>query len=150
MPRFVPPTLLAALVLLGLAGCRTTAPVAEPEPVPEAAELGAFESQLVGRWEMERVLDRGADATEIHNPGGDRYVVLRADGTFESGGQPYGTNTGAWSYDSEFRELVLDSDLGEADDTFWIVNVQDDVMEWAGVRTETARRFRIISRRVPS
>ena len=136
---------LAVLVALGVTGCRSSAPVAPPEPVPEGPTRA--EARLVGRWEMDRVLDRGDDATATHNPAGDRYVVLRADGTFESGGQPYGTNTGRWTYEPTYRELTLDSDLGEADDTYWIVTVEDDVMEWAGVRSETARRFRIFARR---
>lgn len=97
---------------------------------------------------MARVLDRGTDATDLHNPGGDRYVLLRADGTFESGGEPYGRNTGRWRLDPGYDELTLDSDLGAADDTFWIVTLDGDTMEWAGVRSETARRFRIVSRRV--
>ena len=143
MPRLVWPVLLVAL---GLAGCRSSAPAPAPEPL--APGLSRAEAQIVGRWEMDRVLDRGQDATAVHNPNGDRYVVLRPDGTFESGGRPYGTNTGVWTYDAGYRELTLDSDLGEADDTFWIVTVDGDEMEWAGVRTETARRFRIFARRV--
>ena len=93
------------------------------------------------------MLDRGADATDVHNPSGDRYVELRDDGTFESGGQPYGLNTGRWTFDPAYNELMLMSDLGDADDTYWIVTLDGDEMEWAGVRSEVARRIRILSRR---
>ena len=96
---------------------------------------------------MERVLDCGTDTTDAHNPADDRYVVPRADGSFESGGQPYGLNTGRWYFNPAYNELTLDSDLGDADDTFWIVTVEGRQMEWAGVWSETARRFRIFARR---
>lgn len=133
------------LPLLLVAACTSTAPPSTPTPPGSVAPLA---ERVVGRWEMERVLERGADVTDIHNPGGDRYVVLHADGTFESGGQPYGRNTGRWTLDPSYNELTLESDLGDDDDTFWIVTLDGEVMEWAGVRSETARRFRILSRRV--
>lgn len=141
MPRLA--TRLAAAALLALSACRSAAPA----PPAGGPALGPVEAQLVGRWTMERVLDRGDDVTGVHNPAGDRYVVLHADGSFESGGEPYGLNTGRWYFDPGYNELTLDSDLGDADDTFWIVEVEGDRMEWAGVRSETARRFRIVSRR---
>lgn len=97
---------------------------------------------------MERIYDDGTDVSEEHNPAGDRYIVLRADGQFESGGQPYGRNTGRWTYDPESQELGLDSDAGAQDDSRWSVRLRGDVMEWSGVGSEFARRFRITSRRV--
>ena len=135
-----PALVLAAL--LALSACRSSGP-----PAPAAAGDPVMAEQIVGRWEMNRVLDRGDDVTAIHNPSGNRYVELRADGTFESGGDPYGVNTGTWSLDPGYNELSLESDLGSADDTYWIVTLDGDAMEWAGVRSETARRFRILSRR---
>ena len=125
---------LAALAVLALAGCATTA------SVPTRADL-------VGRWDMERIVEQGTDVSDAHNPAGDRFIVLRADGTFESGGQPYGPNTGRWTYDPVRRELGLDSDAGPQDDSRWIVRLEGDVMEWGGVGSEFARRFRITSRR---
>ncbi|WP_412069398.1 hypothetical protein [Rubrivirga sp. IMCC43871] len=131
MPRFA----LAALALLVAGGCAPTAPA--PSPTGSAA------SPLVGRWDMEAVYDRGADVTAEANPAGDRYIVLRPDGSFESGGQPYGLNTGRWTYTPRTRTLALDSDLGPDDDSRWIVTLRDDVMEWDGDGSAFARRFRI-------
>ena len=139
-----PRPLALLLLAVGLAACRSSAPPAPAAPTPA---LGPVERQIVGRWEMDRVLDRGDDVTGVHNPAGDRYVVLSADGTFESGGEPYGINTGHWYFDPGYNELTLDSDLGPADDSYWIVTVEGDEMEWAGVRSATARRFRILARR---
>lgn len=97
---------------------------------------------------MERITDQGEDVSDEHNPAGDRYIVLRADGLFESGGEPYGRNTGRWTYDPARRELGLDSDAGPDDDSRWIVRLDGDRMEWSGVGSDFARRFRITSRRV--
>ena len=71
-----------------------------------------------------------------------------ADGTFESGGQPYGRNDGRWVYRDGTRRLGLDSDLGPDNDSVWEVTLRGDVMEWRGVGSDYARRFRITSRRV--
>ena len=131
MPRSLALLALAALVA---SGCATMASAPEP-------------NALVGRWAMERITDGGADVTAEHNPAGDRYITLKADGTFESGGQPYGRNTGRWTYRPRTRRLGLDSDLGPDDDSIWTVSVRGDVMEWRGEGSAYARRFRIVARR---
>lgn len=130
------PRLGVLFALLALAGCATTAP-----GPPERADL-------VGTWAMERITDAGADVSDEHNPAGDRFITLRADGTFESGGQPYGRNTGRWLYDPATRELGLDSDAGPADDSRWSVRLNGDRMEWRGLGTAFARRFLIVARRI--
>ena len=134
MPRLLP---LLALVTLAASGCVTTA----------SSSGTSSDRALVGRWDMERITDGRTDVTAEANPAGDRFITLHADGTFESGGQPYGRNTGRWTLDPAYNELILESDLGDADDSYWIVTLDGDEMEWAGVRSETARRFRILSRR---
>lgn len=131
MPR---PLALLALAALVASGCATTAAVPERDA-------------LVGRWTMETILDGDTDVTDEQNPAGDRYIVLRADGTFESGGQPYGRNTGRWVYTPDDRRLGLDSDQGSDDDSVWAVTLRDDLMQWQGVGSEFARRFRITARR---
>jgi len=139
MPRLA----LAALAVLVASGCATVAPSpSEPGGGNDSARLA-----LVGRWDMERITDDGADVSAEANPAGDRYITLHADGSFESGGQPYGRNTGRWTYDARARRLGLDSDLGPEDDSVWAVTLQDDLMIWNGVGSAYARRFRIVARR---
>lgn len=135
--------LLFFLALAGLVGCASTPPGNVPSTVGRP-----YSELLVGRWDMTGVYNRGQNVTAEHDPAGDRYIELRADGTFESGGQPYGRNTGRWRYDHALRDLVLDSDLGPEDDSQWVVTLDGDEMEWGGVGSEFARRFRITSRRV--
>lgn len=125
----------AALLTVVFAGCAATAP-----PLPERTDL-------VGTWAMAQILDDGADVSDEHNPAGDRFITLHADGTFESGGQPYGRNTGRWLYDPTTRELGLDSDAGPDDDSRWTVRLDGDRMEWRGLGSEFARRFLIVARR---
>lgn len=126
-----------ALALLAVAGCATTASSSAPA-----------RTDLIGSWTMDRIYDQGKDVSDEHNPAGDRYIVLRADGQFESGGQPYGRNTGRWTYDPASRELGLDSDAGPEDDSRWVVRLRGNEMEWSGVGSDYARRFRITSHRV--
>ena len=134
MSRFA----FVALALLVASGCAPSAPAADRGQPRNAAA-----SPLVGRWDMAGVYDRGADVTADANPAGDRYIVLRPNGSFESGGQPYGLNTGRWTYTPRTRTLALDSDLGPDDDSQWVVTLRDDVMEWDGAGSAFARRFRI-------
>ena len=93
------------------------------------------------------VLDGTQDVTEEHNPESDRYIVLHEDGTFESGGSPHGTNTGRWAFDETARELYLDSDAGENDDSYWTVSFENGQMKWQGARFEFSKRFTIYHRR---
>ncbi len=129
--------LALALALTVLAGCATT-----------ASTPATVRARLVGTWSMETITDAGRDVSAAHNPAGDRFIVLRADGQFESGGQPYGRNTGRWTYDPDSQTLGLDSDAGPEDDSRWVVRLHGNVMEWRGVGSDFARRFEITSRRV--
>jgi hypothetical protein len=148
MPRFA--LTAVALAALAVGGCVTTAPApsATPDaPVPTSSELSARDA-LVGRWDMERVLDDGTDVTAQANPDGNRFLVLHADGTFEGGGRASDRNSGRWVYREGTRRLGLDSDLGPDNDSIWEVTLRGNRMEWAGVGSDYARRFRITSRRV--
>ena len=129
-----------ALCLAALAGCVTASAPVDPTAPP-------VRDDLVGRWAMELITDQGADVSAEQNPAGDRYIVLRPDGTFESGGQPYGRNTGQWRYHAPSRTLGLDSDAGPDNDSLWIVTLRDGRMEWGGTGSAFARRFRIVARR---
>ena len=130
---------------LALAGCVAPTPATRSAAAPASSPA---RSALVGWWTMSKIIDQGTDVSAEHNPEGDRYIVLRSDGQFESGGQPYGRNTGRWSYDPVRAELALDSDAGPDDDSRWVVRLRGNTMEWTGVGSEFARRFRITARRV--
>jgi hypothetical protein len=103
--------------------------------------------KLEGKWMMHQVLQDGEDVTEEHNPQQDRYIIFWEDGIFESGGTPYGSNTGRYTYAPEEGSLFLDSDAGPDDDSRWKVTIEQDTMKWQGVGGEWANRFRIIHHR---
>lgn len=96
---------------------------------------------ITGRWAMDRVYDGEQDVTAEHNPAGNRWMAFSNDGTFESGGDPYGPNTGRWTLDAATGELYLDSDAGEGDDSYWIVSIEGDSMRWQGARSAFTERF---------
>ena len=99
---------------------------------------------IVGRWNMDKiVMDGDNDVTAEHNPSENRYIVFNKDGTFQSGGDPYGENTGKWTLNAENKELYLDSDAGEDDDSYWIMKINGDEMHWQGARFEFSKRFQI-------
>jgi hypothetical protein len=106
-----------------------------------------LQAQLRGRWAMDQVIDSGQDVTDQHNPAGNRYIIIKPDGTFESGGDPHGVNTGSWTLSLENGELYLDSDAGEGDDSYWIVTMEEDSMHWKGTRSEFTERFELIHKR---
>lgn len=99
---------------------------------------------ITGKWRMHKVIQNGQDVTSEHNPDNDRYLILRADSTFESGGKPFGKNTGKYDFNKDDHRLLLDSDSGPQDDSYWIVSISNDTMYWQGYGSEWANNFQII------
>ncbi|MFA0962108.1 lipocalin family protein [Roseivirga sp. BDSF3-8] len=99
--------------------------------------------ELVGRWNMRELYENGNDVTNEHNPAGNRYAVFNEDGTFESGGDPYGKNSGKWLLEEtpEGLLLYLDSDAGSGDDSYWLITLEGKNMQWRGARSEFTKRF---------
>jgi hypothetical protein len=99
---------------------------------------------ITGKWLMLKVLQEKQDVTSDHDPFDERFIFVRSDSTFESGGRPYGSNTGKYVYDPENQILYLDSDAGPEDDSQWKVSIQGDTMFWHGYGSEWADDFEII------
>lgn len=97
-----------------------------------------------GKWVMHQVIQDGKDVTLKHNPENDRYFIMHENGTFESGGQPYGENTGKYIFDTAAKTLFIDSDIGPDDDSNWKISFETGQMIWQGYGTEWAERFKII------
>lgn len=102
------------------------------------------QNHIVGKWKMHQIIQDGKDVTKEHNPENDRYFIMNEDGSFQSGGQPYGKNAGKYTYDKEAKTLFIDSDEGPEDDSNWRIKIQNDMMSWQGVGTAWAERFRVI------
>ena len=99
---------------------------------------------IEGKWSMHQIIQNGDDVTSDHNPFNDRYLIIKPDGTFESGGKPLGKNTGKYTLNMNADTLLLDSDVGPEDDSQWLVRVSNDTMYWQGFGTEWAENFQII------
>jgi hypothetical protein len=102
------------------------------------------ETDITGRWKMYKVLQEGKDVSAEHNPYNERYLLLKSDSTFETGGRPYGKNTGKYLYQAEDHRLFLDSDAGSEDDSRWMVTFREDTMFWKGLGSQWAEDFEII------
>jgi hypothetical protein len=101
-------------------------------------------NEIIGQWLMYKVIQDGKDVTLEHNPHNERYLTLKSDSTFESGGRPYGKNTGKYVFDDEDNTLFLDSDAGQEDDSQWKVTFHGDTMYWQGYGSEWAQDFELI------
>ena len=99
--------------------------------------------KISGTWQMQKVYDNSSDVTEEHNPARDRWITFLSDGSFQSGGEPYGNNGGKWTYDDETNVLYLDSDAGEGDDSYWNLKLNQQEMVWSGTKSSFTSRFRI-------
>lgn len=93
---------------------------------------------------MHQVIQSGKDVTTEHNPHAERYLTLKSDSTFESGGRPFGSNTGKFNFNGEAKELFLDSDAGPEDDSYWKVRISNDTMYWQGFGSEWAEDFAMV------
>ena len=96
---------------------------------------------------MAAVYEGSAEVSAAHNPSRNRWIELRADRSFASGGDPYGPNTGSWRYNADASTLEILSDLGRDDDSVWRVSFRDGEMVWRGLGSARAERFTIIARR---
>lgn len=125
----------------------------EQKELNEITEVYSFylshclDQKLEGKWMMHQVLQDDNDVSDEHNPYGERYIIFMEDGTFESGGRPFGSNTGLYRYSPEEGNLFLDSDAGQEDDSQWKITIDYDTMIWQGLGGEWANRFRIVHHR---
>ena len=68
------------------------------------------EEGITGEWQMYKVIKDGQDVTSEHDPYNERFLILKGDSTFESGGRPFGKNTGKYDFNTANQTLFLDSD----------------------------------------
>lgn len=101
---------------------------------------------VIGKWNMHQVLNDNIDVSEEHNPAGNRYIDLQEDGTFESGGDPFGINTGTWTIDTENSMVHIHSDA-ENDDSDWSLELKNDEMIWKGIGDPGKERFKLIHKK---
>lgn len=111
-------------------------------------ETSVFD-RLIGEWKMEKIIQDSSDVTEEHNPFNERTLIFNSDSTFVSDGRPYGKNTGRWNIDESSGELFLDSDAGEGDDSYWLVELENEnKMLWKGTRSDFTERFMLIHKKI--
>jgi len=99
---------------------------------------------IEGKWMMYKVFQNGEDVTKEHNPHHERYLIFKSDSSFESGGRPFGKNSGKYSLNKAGNKLFLDSDAGTEDDSYWNFTISYDTMYWQGYGSEWAENFQII------
>ena len=78
---------------------------------------------IIGRWKIEKMNQGENDLGPVLNPNSDRWIQFNDKGTYESGGTPFGPNSGIFTF--EDTRLYLDSDAGEADDSYWLVSYEN-------------------------
>lgn len=78
---------------------------------------------IIGKWKIYKMNQGENDLGPVLNPNGDRWIQFNDKGTYESGGTPFGPNSGLFTLDD--TKLYLDSDAGEADDSFWLISFKD-------------------------
>ncbi len=91
---------------------------------------------------MDKIYEGERDVTIAHNPENNRWIKFNRNGSFESGGDPYGYNDGNWSIDDEKSTLFLNSSV-ENDDSEWKVIFQNGKMIWTGIGTPRQESFRL-------
>jgi len=102
-----------------------------------------------GKWWMGQLFDGTIDVTSQHNPALNRWIDFRPDGTYVSGGEPYGDNSGKWSFiqQNEQKVLFFDSDAGEGDDSYWLISIDGESMRWKGTNSDFTERFTVYHQR---
>ncbi len=104
--------------------------------------------KILGKWDIHRVFRSEKNVTKENDPSNNRYITFNADGTFESGGDPYGINTGIYTL-SENGTLFIDSDAGEGDDSMWVISFdkKQKNMTWKNASSQSASEFVVVLKR---
>lgn len=105
-----------------------------------------LEDKIIGTWNMVKVYEYDEDVTEKHNPMNDRWIEFKEDGSFESGGEPFGKNTGRWTVDNENSILYIDSDVDD-DDSEWKVSFEGEETIWTGIGHPRKENTRLVHKR---
>jgi Lipocalin-like domain len=105
-----------------------------------------LEEQLIGKWMMEKIIEAGIDVTAEHNPEGNRWIRFNEDGSFESGGDPYGDNSGRWEIDPAKSVLNIFSSE-ENDNSEWGFSIIDNEMTWTGIGLPRKESFELAYRK---
>lgn len=107
----------------------------------------SLEKQILGKWTMEEVYDGEQNVTSQHNPQKNRWIKFNRNGSFESGGDPFGYNDGNWEFNKEKSTLFLDSKTDD-DDSEWKLSFQNDnTMIWTGIGTPRQEGFKLVHKR---
>ena len=107
-----------------------------------------IQDQIVGKWDMKAIYDSGEEVSAQHNPSKNRWITFLEDYSFQSGGDPYGENSGKWEIDAKTNTLFLDSDAGPEDDSYWFISFDEGEMTWQGTQSDFAKRFKILMEKV--
>lgn len=105
-----------------------------------------LEEKIIGTWTMEKVYEYDSDVTEKHDPKDERWIEIKADGTFVSDGEPFGRNTGRWSADNEKSLLFIDSEVDD-DDSEWKVTFDQDHTTWTGIGHPRKENTKLVHKR---
>lgn len=105
-----------------------------------------IDKKIIGIWTMEKVYEYGNDVTDKHDPKNERWIEFKADGSFISGGEPFGRNTGRWTADNDKLILFIDSDVDD-DDSEWKVTFDKDQIVWTGIGHPRKENTKLVHRR---
>jgi hypothetical protein len=92
--------------------------------------------QLTGKWRIQKILIYDEDVSAVQNPDKERWISFDREGRFASGGEPYGENSGTFSLGGDDHMLLLGSDAGAGDDSYWHIEISEDTLVMHGVGTE--------------
>lgn len=100
-------------------------------------------SSLSTTWTMDKVYEKKVNVTNRENPNRDRYISFQADGTFMSGGEPYGDVTGTWEILPDRTLLITPSNHDEVGTSQWIATIKGATMVWRGTGNDELERLEV-------
>jgi hypothetical protein len=92
---------------------------------------------------MDRVYEKRVNVTTRENPNQDRFIDFRSDGSFRSGGEPYGPVNGSWEILPDKVLQITPEDNDEVGESTWKVTFDKSQMIWRGTGNATLERFEI-------
>lgn len=100
-------------------------------------------SSLTATWELGNVYENQVNVTNRENPNRDRFITFYPNGTFVSGGAPYGDLSGKWIITEEKTLRIIPDKEGEVGSSEWNVSFDKEIMNWTGTIKSGLDRFEL-------
>ena len=102
---------------------------------------------LLGIWDLEKVIEGEDNVTEKYDPNSNRYLFLRWDRIFISENEPDGRRTGVYRVHGHRSEIELTYYGDDCEREYWAVELNDenDILKFSNANTDKIMEYKRVN-----